>query len=591
MFDPRRDTRRVRIRQFIVTTVVTAAVGAAGLPARAAELSEQAHSLRTVPADAAFYSVSLRLKEQLDAFLDSNAYNKLMQIPLVQMAKMQVAFQWQQAALPGIAPFKEYVDSPEGQETLALLQEMFSDEMFFYGGGDVATTVELFMELNAIRRTARLEAMARGEDPNEVMAERIKEVLDENAADFKVPSVVFGWRIKDVQRAERKLDEVHSYARHFLDGHYPELSAHLQRDQIGGHEFLTLRMDGSMIPWDQIREQAEDVDPEQLDEWQEMFSTKTLAVALGVVDEFVLLSIGNSTDHLETFGQGPSIAEQPAMSRLTKHAQERISSLSFMSRALSQNLNSPEQTIEDLASAAEEILHAAEVDEEQRAKLVADIRGLGSEVEKYMPQPGDLASVTFLTDRGYEGFRYQDGPPPMVDSSKPLTILDHAGGDPMVVVATRSKEDAEGYQRAIEWVKRIAGHIEEIAEAKADPDDWARYLQYRERGLELLRRLDQATREHIIPAFEDGQSAVVMDVSAKSQRWIKQMPESPKPLPMLEIALVATVSDAEHLRQGVVEYFDVAREAITLLREINPEDVPKFELPEPETRALDTGGT
>ena len=56
-----------------------------------------------VPADAAFYSASLRLKEQLDIFLESNAYAKLMEIPLVQLAKMQVEFQWQQAALPGVA--------------------------------------------------------------------------------------------------------------------------------------------------------------------------------------------------------------------------------------------------------------------------------------------------------------------------------------------------------------------------------------------------------------------------------------------------------------------------------------------------------
>ena len=44
----------------------------------------------------------------------------------------------------------------------------------------------------------------------------------------------------------------------------PRLAAHLQRDQIAGHEFLTLRLDGSMIPWDKIREEpTEDIDEEQ----------------------------------------------------------------------------------------------------------------------------------------------------------------------------------------------------------------------------------------------------------------------------------------------------------------------------------------
>ena len=69
---------------------VLALVAANRLPAQAADLAEQAHSLRKVPADAAFYSSSLRLKEQWDAFVGSKAYGKLMEIPLVQLAKMQV---------------------------------------------------------------------------------------------------------------------------------------------------------------------------------------------------------------------------------------------------------------------------------------------------------------------------------------------------------------------------------------------------------------------------------------------------------------------------------------------------------------------
>ena len=131
----------------------------------AAELAEQARSLRMVPADAAVYSASLRIKEQLDIFLDSEAFDQLMQIPVIQLVKVQVTFQWQQAALPQVAQVKEYIESPEGQEAVELLKEMFSEEMFLYGGADVAASLDLFMELNALRRTARLEAMAAQEDP------------------------------------------------------------------------------------------------------------------------------------------------------------------------------------------------------------------------------------------------------------------------------------------------------------------------------------------------------------------------------------------------------------------------------------------
>src|SRR5574337_2007650 len=56
------------IRTTIVTLAMLAFVSLMPVRALAAELAEQAHSLKKVPADAAFYSASLRLKEQWHAF-------------------------------------------------------------------------------------------------------------------------------------------------------------------------------------------------------------------------------------------------------------------------------------------------------------------------------------------------------------------------------------------------------------------------------------------------------------------------------------------------------------------------------------------
>jgi hypothetical protein len=107
----------------------------------------------------------------------------------------------------------------------------------------------------------------------------------------------------------------------------------------------------------------------------------------------------------------------------------------------------------------------------------------------------------------------------------------------------------------------------------------------------LLKRIDRANRELLYPAFADNQGAFVLDLSAKSKRWINQMPEARDPLPMIEIGIVVSVSDAEKLREGVKEYIAVVRDTIELVREIHPEDVPQFELPKAEKRELTDGGT
>jgi hypothetical protein len=434
--------------------------------AHGADLDEQAHSLKKVPADASFYSASLRFKEQWHSFLESKAYAKLMQIPLVQMAKMQITYQWQQSEVPHIAKFREYIESPTGQDAVAILKEMFSEESFMYAGSDVAESVSLFMEFNSIRRTAPIEAAAKGKEKKEVITDRIFEILDKHSDKFKVPTMVVGFRIKDQARAKRELDEVHSLIRNLLDQAQPDLAAHLQRDQIAGNEFLVLRLDGSMIPWDKIHEEAENLSDEQFEKLKSFVSKQKLAVALGVTDEFVILSIGESTDHLEKIGQGPVLADAAAIKRLEKHADQRVVAIQYVSKVFAKSLGSANQTMEDIASAAGQALEKAEVSEEQRKQIIDDIRGLN--LARFMPEPGDTSAVAFLTDRGYEGFQYTDGKRPMMDSSKPLTILDHVGGSPLLVVASRSKQNIQDYEAAIEWLKKTTAHIETMGQVSGD---------------------------------------------------------------------------------------------------------------------------
>ncbi len=576
------------IRSTFVVVATLAFANTALVSTRGAELSEQAHSLRKVPADASFYSASMRIKEQWHAFLASKTYAKLLEIPLVQVAKMQITFQLEQSEEPHVAKFREYIESPTGQDAVAILKEMFSDECFMYGGGDIAETFKVFMEFNSIRPQVPPGEKIDGKDANEVMTERALEILEKHSDTLKVPTVVFGFRIKDQARAKRELDEVHSLIRNLLDEAQPDLAAHLQRDQIGGHEFLTLRLDGSMIPWDQLREEGKELDDEQFDKLKAIISKHKLVVALGVADEFVLLSVGESTDDLEKMGKGSMLADAPAIKRLEKHADQRVVAIQYVSKALAKNLGSANQTLANLAANIEQGLAAAKVSEENRKQIGDDIRGL--DLARYVPEQGDMSGIAFLTDRGYEAFQYSDSKRPIMDSSKPLSILSHVGGSPMFVVASRSKQNVEDYEHVVAWLTQTTEHLEKIAEEKSQPEDWAKYQEIRKRAVVLLERIDKANREHLYPALADGQGAVVVDLEAKSKQWFNKMPESPKPLPMFELAFAASVSDAEHLKQGVAEYIDVAVEAYKLVKEFNPKEMPEMKMPKADVSDLSDGG-
>jgi hypothetical protein len=231
------------------------------------------------------------------------------------------------------------------------------------------------------------------------------------------------------------------------------------------------------------------------------------------------------------------------------------------------------------------LLEQAPLTPEQRTKLGENIRGFVTALVKYLPQPGNLAVVNTLTPRGYEMFRYNEGTMPSVDASQPLAVLNHVGRSPLFFLATHARDSVEDYNLGVDWIKRIAVDIEQLAQQHAPAEDWANYLKYRERGLALLQRLDRANREQIIPSMKANEQALVLDVASKSERWFAPMPRSPQPLPMFELGIVSRVNDAELLKKGVAEYASVIKDALALLHEIAPGEFPQIELPPPDIRA------
>ncbi len=565
--------------------------------AQATDLAEQAHSLRIVPANAAFYTASLRLKEQFDIFTNSEAYDRLMQNPLVQLAKMQATFQLQQSPQPAIAKVRAYLQSPAGKEAIALLTDMVAQEIFMYGNADVTQSLVLFMELNSVgQELQQLAEAGKAEDESgeDLQARQAKLLLDKYGPQLealKTPDVVWGFRIQDSDRAVRQLDQIHEGLTKLLTNQEkPVLAGLLKREQIAGREFLTVRLNGTLVPWDELRSDAENVNDETFDKWKDLLSKKTVAVAMGVVGEFVVVSIGSSTAHLEHIGEGEMLADHPAMTRLKKHAEQRLTSIGYASKEVDEVLSSPQRTIDNIVGTVDAALHESEIEDNSREALLQDVRGFGNDLVKFLPTPGEWSAVSFLTARGYEGFRYHSGAQPMMDSSQPLSVLKQAGGNPMLLLASHKQENAGYYDMGVSWITRIFAHVEKIAEEKTAEDEWAKYQEFRGRGIELLKRIDTANREQLLPALKAGQAALVLDAAAQGHQWFTQMPESPTPLPMLELGLVWSVSDAEKLRQGVKAYFGVVQDTITLLHEMNPDEVEEINLPDPRNHELSEGG-
>ena len=60
---------------------------------------------------------------------------------------------------------------------------------------------------------------------------------------------------------------------------------------------------------------------------------------------------------------------------------------------------------------------------------------LAKEMTSRLSKPGAGMAFAFLSDRGQEGYDYDYGGSPGAAAAKPLAILDHLGGSPLIAVA------------------------------------------------------------------------------------------------------------------------------------------------------------
>ena len=231
---------------------------------RAADTIRESSSLKIVPADVEFYSSSLRNREQFDALVNSKAFARLMQMPVVQMGVGFLKQQWENSDDPDFQEFKEFLDEPDNKQLLEVLVDAISQEIFFYGDAGFADLVSVVTELSGVQRTAGLQALATGQDPGEIIAKRIMGLLQKHSAKLNIPTTVIGFKLTDTKRAQTQLSRLETLLTQILTKE-PELKKRFRREQIGGSQFLTLRLDGTLVPWEEVRRELSELDEDQVD--------------------------------------------------------------------------------------------------------------------------------------------------------------------------------------------------------------------------------------------------------------------------------------------------------------------------------------
>jgi hypothetical protein len=516
----------------------------------------------------------------IEAVGHSRAWAKLRTIPVVR--KLWRDFRGELRENPALAQAAEWMHEPENRRLIDLLADMGSNEVVFYGGPScVEFTENLVRVVNEMRFNA---LFGFGEKDDDQAQQKLHDLLSSLSDDLDAlvpPELVLAGRIKDPSRTLEQLKRLETFVRDQLKS-LPDWEKRFGQTTVEGGRFLTLTLDGSMAPWRDMFARVEKEEGE-FDELAKKLKGLKTTINVGVRNGYVFLSIGIPADRLGRLGNKKPLSGRPELKPLAEHAERRITSVTYLSQDFAKRTAPSKSDIDEGLEGAAERLKSLGLPEETQERIKGDLKSLAEDLKKFITEPGARMSFSFLNDRGLESFDYDWGERHREVGAQPLTILEHVGGNPALVVASRRHITGEGYAFIAKWLKKLTGYAEEIGLPFLDDEKRDKYHEVTNLIFPLLKRFDEVTSQQLIPALKDGQSAFVVDNKLSSRQWAKAMPPADTPVPILEPAIVFGISDPERLREAFGNYRKIVNDSLAAARKLEA-PIPPFDVPAPNTR-------
>jgi hypothetical protein len=621
-----------RLASLIAATAVS--LLAAALPSgRAADISDS--GLAMIPADAAFLSSTLRLREQYDAIVSSKAFAAVRRLPAVARFFDSLA---EQKAQPGhpLSIVDTFLQLPENQEALDLLADMVATETFVYGEPSWIKLLELLSKVQRAQQAANILGMARGDaslggldfdfelpepaDPDDdddaaaarrvpvrpvrfqvrdgidvgednLAAALMLETLADNADLLVIPDTVWGFTLTKAAPAATQLKRLEGLLQLVTQAN-PDLADAVQRKTIRGGEFVTFtfKPDSSLL---RLFLAEVPVAAEKLDAVINAVDKLEVVVALGIVGERVILSVGDSLEHIEKLSApeaGRGLLATKPMAPLLDHRDKSITAVSHVSADLMKVLATSTEDIDQLADLSDDIARLADLPE----GAAADIRGFFAQVSaqyrEWLPVPGPWTAFSFRSEQGYEGYAWdwsQNGP---FDGRKRLDLLEHVGGAPLAATVARGRTDVPRFDHVVGRIDMgwnlFKKHV--LPSADEDVQEWV--ATFDEHLAPLGKKFVAIVRRTFVPALANGQIGFVIDGKGRTTRLHESLPAAEAPLPLLEPAIVLAVDDAGLFRDGMNDLFALGDELVDAMRELPDSSIPaEYRIPDPEKTKVEGG--
>lgn len=306
-----------------------------------------------IPENAGCFAASYRSRERWEAFTQTRVYHEILTMPGVQMG---LGWLQQQPYLGQLAMMR--AQNPLLDDGLDVLVDAVSQEAFIYLDARGPRFINKISGLyNTLVLNSVLQGINEGTDrlprytESENQTRIIRDVVDAEQ-ELRMPGIVFGFRLSDPQAGRDLLTSLTPLLQQ-------SLPMPVQEESFGGGEFLTLSVSAAMfLTPDSLAEMEvefglADVDAEIAEKFVQFIKSQSLSVSLGMRDDYLLISLGADTKHLESLGVGVSLAACDALAPLREHFQPRLIGLSYVHPDLT---SYQKMDVERLAAKLQELL-------------------------------------------------------------------------------------------------------------------------------------------------------------------------------------------------------------------------------------------
>jgi hypothetical protein len=543
-------------------------------------------SLAQVPSDAAFYSASFNLQQSYTEFMQGDFVRRLRNVPFVQTLEDEFLVQWndpqgQMAMVRGV------LQNPNVRNLLELLADMSRKECFMYGGDDWCDMLVEVMDFQN-RVTAVIAE-------NPAAAEEFFRNLTRDEIDkIRIPTLVLGFRLTDDANARLQLDALEGIMR-IAGGQIPELQAalrNLKRSDFSDGQSLTISLDTSLIPMDQLGERELEI----ANKVMELLQGRSLSLSLGVKDEVLIIALGEDKSLIETFGDTTNqLLDHERMEILKEASQADLRGIGYQSERWRRSqwqanfghyferLSAQFQMA--LASEADRI---EEVDKWKK-EIQRDALWMDEQLSEYTNTLGTAVSWSQATSTGSETWVYDWSTSAVLTNGTPIQVLDHLGTNSLMFSGWKTNEFTL-LERIVTYALEHAPiHIHRfIAAAERNDEKRQIALQTMEAAWPLVERAVEICRTKIGPALASNETAVVLAAQWVTTSLGPDLPAANRPLPLPELAVACTVDDRNMFIEGCEELYGIFDDVVELVRTVEPDSVPaNYKVPRPlvETNA------